>query len=125
APTGTISGPATLTVGQFGTFAAHVADNTGGSGIDASSLHWAVDSQTASGASAQFAFSTTGSHTIVLTFKDLAGNAGQATLTVTVTAAAPTQPPSGTGLTTTSTGGTTIGLYRAVTITGRKGRFIP
>ena len=129
APTGTITGPTSLTVGQFGSYTANVTDNPGGSGVDTNSFSWSVDSQTTTGPTATFAFNTVGVHTITLTFKDLAGNVGTATLSVNVTSPAPTPtpttPPSGTGLSSTTTGGATVGLYGKVTITGRKGRYIP
>src|SRR5581483_8031872 len=121
APTGKLSGPATLAVSQFGTFTAAVTDNPGGSGVDTTSLKWTVDAQTGSGPTASFAFATTGVHTITLTFKDLAGNQGTATFQVNVVSI----PPSGTGPTSTSTGGATITVFKLVTVTGRNARYIP
>jgi photosystem II stability/assembly factor-like uncharacterized protein len=121
-PTGTISGPTSLAVGQFGTYVAHVSDNPGGSGIDTSSLVWSTSGQAnQTGGTASFAFSTAGAHSITLTFRDLAGNSGNATITVHVS----TPAPSGSNPTTRSTGGGIVTIFQRVTITGRKGRFIP
>ncbi len=129
APTGSISGPATLTQGQFGTYTANVTDNPGGSGVDPSSFDWSTSGlpdQTAH-PTASFAFSTVGVHTITVAFKDLAGNANTATISVNVVAPVPpvVPPPSGTSPVTKTTGGATITIFKRVTVTGRKGRYIP
>jgi photosystem II stability/assembly factor-like uncharacterized protein len=123
APTGSISGPAHLSPGQFGTFTATVTDNPGGSGIDPASFLWStpgLPDQTGHN-TASFAFNSTGTHTITVTFKDLAGNQGTASFNVSVQAG----PPSGSSPTTTTTGGATITIFKRVTVKGRKGRFIP
>lgn len=136
-PTATISGPTTLRAGQAGTYTASVAD-TGGSGVDPASLAWSSPGTPgASGTSAAFTFTTTGSRTITLTFKDLAGNAGSATIGVNVTSASVTPPPrrrgggsssdtpanvSGRPATTTA-GGATIATWKKIALS--KGRFVP
>jgi photosystem II stability/assembly factor-like uncharacterized protein len=119
-PTGYITGPKSLAVGQFGGYVAHLADNPGGSGIDLTSVKWSVDSQTRSGLAVSFGFSTPGSHTIVLTFKDNAGNQSQATYTVNVTSAPTTSSP-----VSSSTGGATIVIFKRVTIHAASSRYIP
>jgi photosystem II stability/assembly factor-like uncharacterized protein len=122
APTGTISGPTKLNVGQFGTYTAHVSDNPGGSGIDTTSLTWSTTGlPNQSGPSASFAFSTTGTHTITLGFRDLAGNANTATISVKVGV----PPPSGSSPVTKTSGGSTVTIYKKVTVSHRKGRYIP
>jgi photosystem II stability/assembly factor-like uncharacterized protein len=145
APTATISGPATLRVGEPGTYTASVADEAGGSGVDPASLAWSSPGTPgASGPSAAFTFTTTGPRTITLTFKDLAGNAGRATFAVNVTSAGTTPPPARrpTGRTpgrnpggagtppnvsgravTTTTGGATIATWKKVALS--RGRFVP
>lgn len=141
-PTGAISGPTSLRAGESGAYAARVAD-AGGSGIDPASLAWtSPGAPGVSGATATFAFATTGTHTITLTFKDLAGNAGRATLPVVVTSAGATPPPrrpsgrragggGGSGDTppnatrpaTARTGGATITTWRQIALS--RGRFVP
>lgn len=124
APTGSITGPKSLAPKQFGTYAAHVTDNPGGSGVDPSSYVWSttgLPTQTGK-ATATFAFSTNGVHTITVSFKDLAGNAGSASIDVTVALASGVGTSGGT---TTTTGGTTIVIWKKVTISGHKGRYIP
>jgi photosystem II stability/assembly factor-like uncharacterized protein len=123
APTGTIAGPKSLAPAQFGTYSVSAVDNPGGSGIDPASYVWStagLPSQSGS-PTAKFAFSDAGSHLITVAFKDLAGNPGSASITVNVAT-----PPVGTsGGVSTSSGGTTIVVYKIVTVTGRKGRYIP
>lgn len=127
APTGTISGPTTVTSGQAVTYTAAVADNAGGSGINPNGYTWTVPGFPAQqGASATYAFpSGVGEETITLTFTDNAGNQATATLNVTVNNAPPPGPPTGSQPTTTSTGGATIKIFRIVTVTGRSARFVP
>jgi photosystem II stability/assembly factor-like uncharacterized protein len=123
APTGSITGPTRLATGQFGTFTAHVTDNPGGSGVDQTSYVWStagLPDQTGH-PTATFAFSTTGTHTISVAFKDLAGNANTAIFTVNVSQLGPT----GSSPTTTKTGGAKVTIFKHVTVKGRKGRFIP
>jgi photosystem II stability/assembly factor-like uncharacterized protein len=125
-PTGTISGPAHLAIGQFGTFTAHLSDNPGGSGIDPASLVWSsagLPDHTGT-PSASYAFSSAGSHQVNLAFKDLAGNPGSASFSVSVSTAVP-PPPSGSSPSSTTTGGATVTIFKHVTVKGRKGRFIP
>lgn len=126
-PTGVISGPAHLVTGQFGTYVVNAADNAGGSGVDASSFVWSTPGQPAQpGTTAHFAFGTAGTFTISVAFKDLAGNPGSATFSVTVTSPVIViPPPSGSRPVSTTTGGATITIFRHVTVKGRKGRFIP
>ncbi|MDO8187045.1 hypothetical protein Q5424_19360 [Conexibacter sp. JD483] len=137
APTGTISGPTALTTGQAGTYTAQLADNAGGSGIDPASIVWSSPGTPgATGTTtASFAFTTTGYHSITVSFKDLAGNAATTSIGVTVSAATPAPPArrgggSGTpapanagGATRTTTGGAAITTYKKISI--GKGRFVP
>ncbi len=90
APAGTISGPVDAIAGQPTTYTANVADNAGGSGIDPSSFQWsATGVPTATGNPAAITFPSAGYYTLKVTFKDLAGNAAEATLSVTVKAPTP------------------------------------
>jgi hypothetical protein len=127
APTGTISGPTTVTSGRATTYTANLADNTGGSGINPASITWTAPGFAAQhGATATFTFPRgVGAVTLTLTFADNAGNPGTATLNVTVNDAPPPGPPTGSSPTTTTTGGATIKIFRVVTVTGRNARFIP
>ncbi len=95
APTGTISGAATVRAGKPATFTAAVADNAGGSGVDPNGFAWTTPGQTPRGTgSATYTFPDPGpggtSQTISLTFRDLAGNAvaEPATKTVSILQAA-------------------------------------
>jgi len=121
-PTGTITGPRSLTVGQFGKYTVGASDNAGGSGIDPASFAWSATRVgcTQTGTTATFAFSTPGTHVVTASFKDIGGNASTATLTVNVAVPAPT----GTSPTSQSTGGGTVTAFKRVTVTGH-GRFIP
>jgi hypothetical protein len=127
APTGTISGPTTVTSGRATTYTAVLADNAGGSGINPGSITWTAPGFAAQhGATATFTFPRgVGGVTLTVTFTDNAGNPGTATLNVTVNNAKPPGPPSGSSPTTTSTGGATIKIFQVVTVTGRNARFIP
>lgn len=137
APTGSISGPVTVTSGQAVTYTGEVADNAGGSGIDASSLTWTAPGYpTQHGTSASFTFPPGAGHvTLTLTFADNAGNSATATIGVTVsdaaaaatttTTTAPPPPPSGSGPLTTLMSGTTIKVFKTVTVTGRSARYVP
>ncbi|MEA2232816.1 MAG: hypothetical protein QOD83_2632 [Solirubrobacteraceae bacterium] len=94
APTGTIGGPASANAGQATTFTAQVADNAGGSGVDPAGFGWSVPGLPGqTGASAAFTFPSAGSYTVKLTFRDLAGNSGEARRTVSVGTEAPPPPP--------------------------------
>jgi hypothetical protein len=127
APTGTISGPTTVTSGRATTYTAVLADNAGGSGINPASITWTAPGfATQHGATATYSFpSGVGGVTLTVTFADNAGNQGTATLDVTVNNAPPPGPPTGSQPTTISTGGATIKIFRVVTVTGRNARFIP
>jgi len=138
APTGSISGPTTVNSGQPVTFTANVADNPGGSGINAGSLTWTVAGfPTQHGNTATYTFPRgTGFVTITLTFADNAGNQASTTQNVEVidTTPAPTpapntkpasSPPSGSNPVTEHAGGATIVIYRIVFVTGRSGRYVP
>jgi hypothetical protein len=95
APTGTISGPSSLTAGQAATFTA-VLNDTGGSGINGAATAWtATGLGNASGATATYAFPSPGFYTVRVTFADNAGNTGEASLFVNVSAASvgPTATP--------------------------------
>jgi hypothetical protein len=129
APTGSISGPATVSSGTATTYTARVADNAGGSGIKPGGFTWSVSGFPAQhGATATYTFPRgTGATTITLTFTDNAGNHGTATLNVTVNDAPPPprRPPAGLNPTTTSTGGATITIYKVVIVSGRTPRYVP
>jgi hypothetical protein len=127
APTGSISGPTTVTSGKATTYAAAVADNTGGTGINPGAYTWTAPGFAAQhGATASFAFPRgVGEVTLTLTFADNAGNQGTATLSVNVDDAPPPGPPTGSKPTTISTGGATVKIFKIVTITGRNARFVP
>jgi hypothetical protein len=129
APTGSISGPATVDSGKPVTYTANVSDNAGGSGINPAGYTWSVPGLPAQhGGSATYTFPRgTGSVTITLTFTDNAGNQGTATLNVTVNdvSSPPLLPPAGSHAKTMSTGGAKITVYRIVTVTGRTPRFVP
>jgi hypothetical protein len=93
APAGTISGPVVATAGQAATYTANVADNAGGSGIDPASFQWtATGIPTATGNPATITFPSVGFYSLKVVFKDLAGNAAEATLSVNVKAATPATP---------------------------------
>ncbi|HEY2320213.1 MAG TPA: hypothetical protein VGH67_18035 [Solirubrobacteraceae bacterium] len=127
APTGSISGPKTVTSGKATTYTAVLADNAGGSGINPASITWTAPGFAAQhGGSATYAFpSGIGEVTLTVAFADNAGNTGTATLNVTVNNAPPPGPPSGSKPVTTSTGGATIKIFKIVTVTGRNARFVP
>jgi len=90
APAGTISGPVVVTAGQPTTYTANVADNAGGSGINPAAFQWsATGVPSATGNPAAITFPSAGFYILNVSFKDLAGNAAAATLSVTVNAATP------------------------------------
>lgn len=130
APTGSISGPTTVSSGSPATYTASVVDNVGGSGISPTGYTWAVPGFPAQhGQAATYSFPRgTGAATITLTFTDNAGNHGTATLNVTVNDS-PAKPPrlasAGFQPKTTTTGGATITIYRRVIVTGRSPRYVP
>jgi hypothetical protein len=154
APAGATAGPSTVIPAKPVTDTASVADNVGGSGVTSPGRLWTVPGvPPPPGASATYRFSTgTGLPTIALTFDGSAGNQA-ATLTVTLEGVPPAtpepspaatpepsppemlepsppevlepSPPSGSGAKTTTTGGATISLYKAVVVTGRSARCIP
>lgn len=127
APTGSITGPSTLAPGEFGTFTAHVADNPGGSGVDPSGYSWSArGNPERTGPTASFAFSNPGSQVITVSFRDLAGNTNTASFTVLVGGfATGGGAPTGSSPVTHKSGGATITIFKTVTVTGKKGRFIP
>jgi hypothetical protein len=89
APSGTISGPTTATAGVPTTYTANVADNAGGSGIDGAGFAWSsAGLPGATGNPVGLTFPSAGFYTVKVAFKDLAGTPGEATLGVTVKAAA-------------------------------------
>ena len=94
APTGTISGPTSIVAGQAVTFTAVLGD-TGGSGINPGATAWtATGLGNQSGASATYTFPSPGFYTVRITFADNAGNTGEASLFVNVSAATgPTATP--------------------------------
>jgi hypothetical protein len=89
APSGTITGPSVTTAGATSTFTAAVGDNPGGSGIDPAGFSWtATGIATATGNPVQITFPAAGTYTLRVTFRDLAGNAAEATKVVSVRRAA-------------------------------------
>jgi hypothetical protein len=120
APAGTISGPTTATAGTPATFTANLADDAGGSGINPASIAWsATGVPSATGNPVALTFPSAGFYTVRVDFKDNAGNAGSATLGVTVGAPPPPPPPAKPAPTTltktvTSNGGSiSFGVPRA------------
>ena len=123
APAGTIAGPTALVPGQAATFTANLADNAGGSGINAGSLQWSAPGiPAATGNPISVAFPSPGPYTLKVAFKDNAGNAGEANLTVNVSAVTP--PPAGgngTGNPTGSSGARTVSVPSgSLTLAGPK-----
>ena len=94
APTGTIGGPSTGATGQPLAFTSQIADEAGGSGINAAATNWSTPGLTNQpGANASFTFPNPGTFVITLSFADNAGNTGTAAKTVTITGAGqPTLP---------------------------------
>ncbi|HEV7495638.1 hypothetical protein [Baekduia sp.] len=89
APAGTVTGATTVVAGTPATYTANVADNAGGSGsgIDPAGFAWsATGVPAASGNPATLTFPSPGFYLVSVSFKDLAGNAATASLTVNVTA---------------------------------------
>ncbi len=94
APAGTVSGPVTVTAGTPATYTANVADNAGGSGIDPASFVWtSTGVPTATGNPATLTFPSAGYYSIKVDFKDLAGNAGSASISVIVNAPVAVKAP--------------------------------
>jgi hypothetical protein len=121
APTGTIAGPHTLQPGQFGSYTVNAADNPGGSGIDPSSFSWSIPGQAAqTGTHVMFAFSNAGTYTVTVSFKDLAGNAGSASIMVKVSSTSTGSQP-----VTKGSGGSTVTIFKKVKAGQGTGRFIP
>jgi hypothetical protein len=93
APGGTISGPVTATAGQAVAYTANLSDNAGGSGIDPGSLVWSGDGiPNGSGNPFTVAWPSAGYYTLTVSFKDVAGNPGTATLGVVVGTPRPATP---------------------------------
>jgi photosystem II stability/assembly factor-like uncharacterized protein len=112
APAGTVTGPTTVAAGTPATYTANVADNAGGTGIDPASFAWSAQGvPPAAGNPATFTFPSPGFYLVSVSFKDLAGNAATASLSVNVTAAIvapPVKPASPTKTTTASVPGAKI-----------------
>ena len=86
-PTGTIAGPATAPAGRPVTFSLSAADE-GGSGLNAGSIAWtSAGLPNQAGNPVSFTFPNPGTYTVRVTFSDNAGNAAEATRTITVTKA--------------------------------------
>ena len=86
-PTGTIAGPATAVAGRPVAFTLNAAD-TGGSGINPASIAWtATGVGPATGNPATFTFPAADFVTVKVTFADNAGNVGEATKSVSISAA--------------------------------------
>jgi photosystem II stability/assembly factor-like uncharacterized protein len=87
APAGTVTGATTVVAGTPATYTANVADNAGGTGIDPAGFAWsATGVPAASGNPATFTFPSAGFYLVSVSFKDLAGNAATASLSVQVAA---------------------------------------
>jgi hypothetical protein len=130
APTGTIGGPSSVQAGHIATYTASLADEPGGSGVDPASLAWTTPGVAGVNGSttAHFTFTTTGFHTITLSFRDRAGNAASAAAGVFVTAAGPAGSGSGTPANAShpvvkTSGGAKITLYKTIRV--GKGRNVP
>jgi photosystem II stability/assembly factor-like uncharacterized protein len=108
APVGTVTGATSVVAGVPATYTANVTD-TGGSGIDPAGFAWSAQSvPPAAGNPATFTFPSPGFYLVSVSFKDLAGNAATASLSVTVTAPVPVKPVSPTKTTTASVPGAKI-----------------
>jgi hypothetical protein len=104
APAGTVSGPVTVTAGTPAAYTANVADNTGGSGIDPASFVWtSTGVPTATGNPATLTFPSAGYYSVTVSFKDLAGNAATASISVIVNAPVAVKPPKPVSPTKTAT----------------------
>ncbi len=80
APSGTISDPGVVTAGVAKQFTANLLDNAGGSGINPASVKWtATGIPDATGNPATITFPSAGAVTLKVSFKDNAGNPGEAT----------------------------------------------
>jgi photosystem II stability/assembly factor-like uncharacterized protein len=111
APAGTVTGPATATAGTPVTYTANVADNAGGTGIDPAGFAWsATGVPAASGNPATLTFPSAGFYTVVVGFKDLAGNAATASMSVSVSAPPLVKPPNAVATKTVSVPGAKISL---------------
>jgi hypothetical protein len=116
APAGTISGPTRVAAGTPATFTANLADNAGGSGIDPASISWsATGIPGATGNPVSLTFPSAGTYRLRVGFRDLAGNPGEAELSVTVTGAA--APPSADPAVVGFPGPTYLGDLRPTTTT--------
>jgi photosystem II stability/assembly factor-like uncharacterized protein len=115
-PAGSITGPTTATAGTPVSYTAAVADNAGGSGIDPNGFAWSAPGlPAAAGNPVSVTFPSAGFYSLHVAFRDLAGNAGEATLSVTVGAAAPAPKPPTT--TTVPVGKTTTASVPGAKIT--------
>ncbi len=109
APAGTVTGATTVVAGTPAVYTANVADNAGGAGIDPAGFAWSAQGvPPAAGNPATFTFPSPGFYLVSVTFKDLAGNAATASLSVTVTAPVPVKPVSPIKTTTASVPGAKI-----------------
>jgi photosystem II stability/assembly factor-like uncharacterized protein len=123
-PTGSITGPTSLAVKQYGTYTLHPVDNASGPGLNTSSYAWSIPDQSSQkGLTATFAFSSPGTYNVTATFSDLDGLSNTASITVKV----PAPGPTGSGQKKTTTGGATVGIYKKVTVPkgSGKNRYIP
>jgi hypothetical protein len=117
APAGTVSGPVTVTAGVPAVFTANVADEASGSGIDPAGFAWsATGVPAATGNPATLTFPSAGYYSVKVDFKDLAGNAATASISVIVNAPPvvkappPVIPPKPIKTTTASVPGAKINL---------------
>lgn len=98
APTGSIDDPGPTAVAVPQTFTATLTDDIGGSGIDPTSITWSATAPgagtvTGSGNPTTLTLSLAATWTVRVNFRDLAGNAGTATRTVTVGSTTTPGPP--------------------------------
>lgn len=129
APSGSISAPGTVSALKPASFSATLADNAGGSGIDASSISWSATGPgspvTGAGNPTTLTFPVAGVWTVTVSFKDLAGNPATASRSVTVgtppPSPAPAKPKTKTRTTTVSVPGAKIsfGVPRACVRSGK------
>lgn len=89
-PAGSIVAPGPVTAGVAKSFSAILSDNAGGSGVDPASITWTANGiPAATGNPVTLTFPGRGYVTLKVSFKDFAGNAGEATTSFFVEAAAP------------------------------------
>ena len=127
APTGSIGAPDTGVAGRPVTFTAQVADQAGGSGVNAASLGWSTPGLTGqTGPAATFTFPAAGFYTVTLTFADNAGNQASTTKSISIAAPSATRPRPTLGSATTpplvGKAARRVGKFVVFKVKGRLGR---